>query len=1468
MRTALPAGLLLVLFPILTSGLKVLLFVPTLSHSHVSFNVRLGESLARKGHQVTLLQALVDDSVHVGNSSNVEMLRKNVGVASGTLRDTLWSNPGPYEDSSPLNPIIFRKFLRVSSVFVVACRELVEDVEFLRTLASYEFDVGLVEQYDSCGFGLFKKLKVPATVWLSATAIFRPQTTAMGVDLPFSYVPELFASFSDEMSLLQRTQNLLIGTVTNFAFSFFSRARQSALFGTDLLAESRRSSSVFVNSAPSFDYSAPLSTEIEHIGAVTVDRSSEPLSYFWQQVADSSRHGFVIVSFGGIARTVDMPSIMQSGLLPKEEWNDAEEHHFIHFMEVPGTSAMYHPAEDLLHPFNNYFDDINCRSFFCGLLRDLYEVALEQMKNNCLAKILFSSFARFAQVTFIVKFESSNTTFALHDNVVTAAWIPQLQLMQHENYRAIFTHGGWSSILETVMHGRPMILMPLFADHAKNARVAESKGVAVVLDKMRLNQKTIIEALHRILFEESYTRNAEKHSKMLSDRPVSYDDSIGFRVRTAVKNSFQRFRKKYGLAQRQNLVLFYGAAAFGQRLLNAEPMNLFLVFIVSLVVTEKCHAAAHEPFSKPVDVSPENMRKTVPIDENKTRLLIVDYSFRAESVIYDVLDHKEDSPSKVISGNFSFETLHHDMEGSMLARISLTQCNTGNCGTVPPVFVSFRQGGNNVEEVLVDLRDYKDYKPTWNFIYGIINTIYTPAEYGEGDEQVVNTVYGRCRTQFGRPEDKRFRRKINTCQLGYNQNFTRFQGLEVVDYDQDVWYTQNTKVDADIVMIDAIESLSFRTPFEGNHGFQVESRTHVEITNRTRLFVDKHCPTETTAAECARSKFGATTVGMKLYEHVKFAQDPSKGKLTNLLEKYREHLHDMGDAHMCEDHSSLFADIVQAARTAPREEWEHVIRKPENEPILPLISNALGGVGDVISVQIAREVLLVEAPDALDDFLFGVAHSSSINEKWHKQLMYWLAALEENGEEYWKVANTLATVLRRRCEASVSSNNACTKEKDLVVKKFVTDLTSVAKTDEKTLKVLEVLFNLPTTSSFEFAKNHVCGSSSSAVQTSALKLIRRSDPHFYESQLIQKLIKVFRNTCSRESTTSESQIAIDILLRCLPEHQNVATWILRSENLIPDDQEKWQYLYKAIHASGQKDELKEELWKRMRQFKVFRPNYLHRSLSADSYAHWQQIFEASGFKIFSSSAAEFAGPSFKRSDFEFSVKKNKLEENLFSLSVVSNGLEQFVSEGAHQKNVDPEASCRLALLGHALPAVTLFKGNSDMLSAVWNADGQTLKAFEGHLPLRDTQIALPLLSGLTVDVESRGAAFFRILGAAEVSLWNRDSAAAIYANISTTLAVTATLSHHAVPIRRVASQFSALTTISSHTDVDFSSMPYNFCLTSEQGDIATKATTVVEDISRPRKKKTWTRRRTWPAFTHRLDDTTLRQCNKYALQAQ
>jgi len=50
------------------------------------------------------------------------------------------------------------------------------------------------------------------------------------------------------------------------------------------------------------------------------------------------------------------------------------------------------------------------------------------------------------------------------DNVLLKKWLPQQDLIGHNKTKIFVTHGGMMSTMESLYHGKPMIVMPGFAD--------------------------------------------------------------------------------------------------------------------------------------------------------------------------------------------------------------------------------------------------------------------------------------------------------------------------------------------------------------------------------------------------------------------------------------------------------------------------------------------------------------------------------------------------------------------------------------------------------------------------------------------------------------------------------------------------------------------------------------------------------------------------------------------------------------------------------------------------------------------------------------------------------------------------------------------------------------------------------------------------------------------------------------------
>uniref|UniRef100_A0A0K0EFG3 glucuronosyltransferase n=1 Tax=Strongyloides stercoralis TaxID=6248 RepID=A0A0K0EFG3_STRER len=457
---------------------KILFYVPTLSFSHVAFNQKIAELLANNGLDVTILFPDIDPLVKINFLNSTTRRRINIGLNNGILPNALWKNPGPFEDSSLLNPKILRKLIKVSSILTYGCYNLINNKKLIQSLINENFEVGFVEQYDSCGLGLFKTLGIKNIHWLSATNIYRLQPETIGVNYPLSYVSELFSPFGDIMNFSERIINLLTAIVTEGVHTYFSKVKITDIFKIvyprsmnkidNVWNIAQTSQSIIANNLPILDFSTPTSNMIHNVAGITIEKPTSELNEEFQKITQLKPY-FFLVTFGSIAKTSDMPLIMKHSL--------------------------------------------------------------------------FKAFKKFSNITFIVKYENQKEEIVKHSkNVFLVKWLPQIELMKHKNYKGIITHGGWSSMIETLTNGKPMILMPLFADHGKNSKIIEQKKLGILIDKMNINSHTFSDSLTELIENPNYEYNCKRYALMLQQTTPIKKEKLIFHI---VKNSLKKNRNKY-----------------------------------------------------------------------------------------------------------------------------------------------------------------------------------------------------------------------------------------------------------------------------------------------------------------------------------------------------------------------------------------------------------------------------------------------------------------------------------------------------------------------------------------------------------------------------------------------------------------------------------------------------------------------------------------------------------------------------------------------------------------------------------------------------------------------------------------------------------------------------------------------------------------------------------------------------------
>ena len=102
----------------------------------------------------------------------------------------------------------------------------------------------------------------------------------------------------------------------------------------------------------------------------------------------------------------------------------------------------------------------------------------------------------------------------LPDNVMTADWLPQNEILAHPSARLFITHCGTNGQYEAVYHGVPMIGFPLFGDQPYNGIRLERKGFGLSMDLHHFTADQLLDNIHKILGDKSYKERVMKASEI------------------------------------------------------------------------------------------------------------------------------------------------------------------------------------------------------------------------------------------------------------------------------------------------------------------------------------------------------------------------------------------------------------------------------------------------------------------------------------------------------------------------------------------------------------------------------------------------------------------------------------------------------------------------------------------------------------------------------------------------------------------------------------------------------------------------------------------------------------------------------------------------------------------------------------------------------------------------------------------
>ncbi|XP_055713156.1 UDP-glucosyltransferase 2 [Phlebotomus papatasi] len=349
----------------------------------------------------------------------------------------------------------FSNLFLIWNVGLLTTRYALEHPEVQHLIRSDKehFDLVISEQFGQEAFLMFARKYNAPIVTISTYDFTDYLDLSTGFRAPFSFVPHILLPYTDDMTFTQRSYNLFISLFDRIVRGLFYIPAQNAL-----LQKNFKSLEHELGPLPSVQ-------DLEKSIAVTLFNSHSATSPPRPEMP-----GFVKIGGIHIKDVKPLPAKIK-------EFLDGADHGVILF-SLGSHVQSSHLASEKVQAFVRVFRKMKQRI--------LWKYEADDLKD-------------------------------IPSNVLLQKWIPQVDVLAHENVVLFINHGGIFGTQESIYHGVPMLTIPFYGDQFRNAYRSQTRGHALVLEYDAITEENISEKLQSILTDERFMETAKKVSRLFRD---------------------------------------------------------------------------------------------------------------------------------------------------------------------------------------------------------------------------------------------------------------------------------------------------------------------------------------------------------------------------------------------------------------------------------------------------------------------------------------------------------------------------------------------------------------------------------------------------------------------------------------------------------------------------------------------------------------------------------------------------------------------------------------------------------------------------------------------------------------------------------------------------------------------------------------------------------------------------------------